>query len=121
MKRRPSLLKAKKKTVGNIGELIEIAEYSSFEVNRKKKHEIDAKHGFYKYATRFAIKTSDGTYSGYTAELLIRRAADKKLYLYDIVDIKKTGSLRDSGYNGGEIPSSANPVNDRISQETARS
>lgn len=122
LKNRPGLLKAKNKTVNNLGELIEIAKYSSFEANIKAKHSSDAKYGFYKYSTRFAIKTTDGSYMGYTAELLIRRASDKKMYLYDIMDIKKTGPLTltttNGGYHRGKKPSPVNPVNTNVPQST---
>ena len=52
--------------------------------NKKEKHAIDAKYGWYKYVTRFQI--GDAVYN---ADLLIRNDADGKKYLYDIQGIKK--------------------------------
>ena len=57
--------------------------------NTKSKHNVDAKYGFYKYTTRFGIKTKSGGVKEYQAELVIRRASDKRSYLYDITDKKK--------------------------------
>ena len=96
LKHRLKILKAKNQASQNLGEMIEIA------TNRKWEKAIhsnnkDAKYGFYRYTTRFAIPTYDSNQKVtganiYQAELLIRNASDGKKYLYDIVSIKKENS-----------------------------
>lgn len=59
----------------------------------KKKHNIDAHNGWYKFKTRFAIPKlkSDNTvaeYKIYKANLLVRHDANGKLYLYDVIDVR---------------------------------
>ena len=78
----------------NLDELIQIAQNGEWTQNRKQKHAIDAKNGWYKYQTRFAIpvKNSDGNftrYNIYNADLIIRHDVDGKKYLYDVMGIKK--------------------------------
>ncbi len=81
---------AKQKAVSGIGEMIEIATNERWEdAKHKEKHKADAKYGFYKYDTRFAVKGANGEYEMYNAELLVRHAEDGKLYLYDVQGIKK--------------------------------
>ena len=77
--------------------MIEIASNGVFEENRKDKHGRDAKNGWYRYDTRFAIpKYNDyGELAGYNifkGRMVIRHAQDNKLYLYDILRIKKETS-----------------------------
>lgn len=79
-------------------ELISIAESPEFSENSKKKHERDAKYGWYKYSIKFALpvyneNTKDVLrYNVYRATMLVRHAEDKKKYLYDIIGIKKETS-----------------------------
>ena len=73
----------------NIGEMIEIATNRKWEKNRKRKHESDAKYGFYKYDTRFAVKNKSGTYVIYDSTIVIRNDEDGKKYFYDITNIKR--------------------------------
>lgn len=81
---------AKQKAAPGIGEMIEIASNERWEAPvHKNRHFLDAKYGFYKYATRFAVIDRNGEYETYDAELVIRHDADGKLYLYDIQGIKK--------------------------------
>lgn len=77
--------------------MIEIATNSAFEENHKSKHNRDAKNGWYRYDTRFAIPIySDNDelerYNIYKARLLIRHASSGKKYLYDVMEIKKETS-----------------------------
>ena len=77
-----------------IMEMIEIAAQKVFCENRKEKHSQDAQKGWYYYHTRFALplynnKNKTEEYNVYTACLVINCASNGKLYLYDIVDIKK--------------------------------
>lgn len=62
-----------------------------------KKHEKDAKYGWYRYRTRFMLPVFDEKggvlrYNTFQAALLIRHAANEELYLYDILDVKKETS-----------------------------
>lgn len=54
-------------------------------------------YGWQRYDSRFAIPVFNENneilrYNVFHAELLIRHSEDKKLYLYDIVNIKKEAS-----------------------------
>lgn len=89
----PNIIKAKKKAVANIGEIIEIATNRRWEKTKHSKKK-DAKYGMYRYDTLFGfpVKDSKGNVvraNIYKAELVIRNASDGRKYLYDIVDIKK--------------------------------
>ena len=58
------------------------------------KHKRDAKFGWYRYDSRFALpvyseKGELERYNVFHASMLIRHASDGKMYLYDIIDIKK--------------------------------
>ena len=80
-----------------IPEMLTIAHDKEYEENRKEKHSVDAKYGWYSYTTRFALPvyTENGSierYNVFRAILLIRHAQDNKLYLYDIMKIKKETS-----------------------------
>lgn len=55
------------------------------------------KFGWYRYDSRFALPVygDDGEierYNVFHASMLIRCASDEKMYLYDIIDIKKETS-----------------------------
>ena len=68
-----------------------------FEANRKERHNRDAKFGWYRYISRFALPVFDENgeierYNVFHVSLLIRHAADEKMYLYDIMAIKKETS-----------------------------
>lgn len=76
---------------------MEIAVGKHFRENNDKRHVRDAKFGWYRYDSRFALPVygEDGEverYNVFHASMLIRHAADGKLYLYDILDIKKETS-----------------------------
>lgn len=80
-----------------IKELIQIATNKVFSENHKNKHNNKAKYGWYRYDTRFAIPkyNDDGELAGYNifkGRMVIRHAQDNKLYLYDILRIKKETS-----------------------------
>ena len=77
--------------------MIEIASNGIFEINRKGKHGRNAKNGWYRYDSRFAIPVYSDCgelekYNIFKARLLIRHAASGKKYLYDILEIKKETS-----------------------------
>ena len=89
--------KAKANAAQGIKELIEIATDKVYRKNHKKKHSEDAQNGWYYYTTRFAIplynnNEKTGEYNVYSARLVVNYASNGKMYLYDIVDIKKEAS-----------------------------
>ena len=59
---------------------------------------VDAKYGWYRFTTRFALPVYDSNtgelerFNIFRIEMLIRHAADGNLYLYDMVNIKKETS-----------------------------
>lgn len=89
--------KAKANAAQVLPEMIEIATNGEFEENRKKKHARDAKFGWYRYETRFALPVynNDGEiekYNIFRARLLIRHSANGRKYLHDVMEIKKETS-----------------------------
>ena len=88
--------KAKANVAQGIPELIEIATGKHFRKNTATKHQWNAKYGWYRYDSRFAIPVYKENeligYNVYHASLLIRHSNDGKKYLYDIIDIKKETS-----------------------------
>ena len=89
-----ALAKAKANAAQGIPEIIEIAQNRRFRENLAKKHEKDARFGWYRYDSRFALPIFDDDgevlrYNVFHVELVIRHAVDGKLYLYDVINIKK--------------------------------
>ena len=89
--------KAKANATQGIPELLMIADEKEYEANRKDKHAKDAKYGWYSYVTRFAlpvygVNDEIERYNVFRAILLVRHAEDNRLYLYDIMKIKKETS-----------------------------
>lgn len=89
--------KAKANAAQSIPELIETAMGKHFRKNQEEKHKRDAKNGWYRYDSQFAIPIYDDTvqlkrYNVFHASLLVRHSSDGKMYLYDIIDIKKETS-----------------------------
>ena len=92
-----AVAKAKANAAQAIPELIEIADSKHHRDNLKGKHKKDAAKGWYRYDSRFAlpIYADDGEverYNVFHASLIVRHAADDRMYLYDIIDIKKETS-----------------------------
>ncbi|SEA37001.1 hypothetical protein SAMN05216349_11088 [Oribacterium sp. KHPX15] len=92
-----AVAKAKANAAQVLPEMIEIATNGIFENNRKAKHGRDAKNGWYRYETRFAVPifNEDGEvvrYNIFKGRLLIRHASSGKKYLYDVLEIKKETS-----------------------------
>ena len=88
---------AKKKEGEYPGYVIEIAVSKHFRENNEEKHWRNAKYGWYRYDSRFALPVYNETgeierYNVFHASLIVRHSEDKKLYLYDILDIKKETS-----------------------------
>ena len=90
--------KAKANAAQGIPELIQMATNKFFSENTKKKHEKDAKFGWYRYDVRFAIPVYDDKsgelvrYNIFKARMLVRHSEDGKKYLYDFLAIKKETS-----------------------------
>ena len=86
--------KAKANAAQGIPELIKTATKPSFQVNKKRKHQRNAKFGWYRYEARFALPVYNKSneierYNIFNAGLLVRHASSGKKYLYDIIEIKK--------------------------------
>ena len=89
-----AIAKAKANAAQAIPEMIEIATSKTYEYNKKDKHNRQAKNGWYRYDTKFALPvySEDGNierYNIFSARLLIRHASSGNMYLYDILEIKK--------------------------------
>lgn len=89
-----ALPKVKANISQGIPELIEIATDRRWKEDFENKHKKKAENGWYRYNTRFAMPITNGKgeiieYNMYQAVLIVRYSADKKLYLYDIQNIKK--------------------------------
>lgn len=89
--------KAKANAVSGIPEMIEISAGKHFRENQESKHKRDAKNGWYRYDSRFALPVYGNDkeierYNVFHASMLIRHSNDGKMYLYDIIDIKKETS-----------------------------
>lgn len=91
---RKSIREVKMQAATNLDEMLLLAENGEWRENVKSKHAEDAKNGWYRYDTQFAVpilnakKTIDH-YTVYGGTLLIRNDADGKSYLYDLIDIEK--------------------------------
>ena len=74
--------------------LVEIGTEKRWSRDYESRHGKKAKNGWYRYNTRFASPKTDEEgviieYKTYKAVLLVRYSEDGKLYLYDIVNIRK--------------------------------
>ena len=89
--------KAKANASQGIPELLGIARGKHFRENKTAKHKRNAKYGWYRYDSRFALPVYGDNgeiekYNVFHASMLIRCANDRKMYLYDVIDIKKETS-----------------------------
>ena len=94
----------KMQAVTNLDEMLLLAENGEWRENVKDKHKKDAKNGWYRYSTRFAlpvldIKKAVDHYTVYSGTLLIRNDADGKSYLYDLLDIKKEKVISSTSFS----------------------
>ena len=94
---RGAAAKAKANAAQALPELVEIATDKHFKENMTDKHAYNAKNGWYRYNSRFGLPVYDDNgevlrYNIFHASMLIRHANDGKMYLYDILDIKKETS-----------------------------
>lgn len=85
--------KAKANAAQGVPEMLRIATNKRYEENRKEKHLKDAAYGWYRYDTRFALPIYDEKeivrYNVFHAVMLIRHDINGKMYLYDIINVKK--------------------------------
>ena len=86
--------KAKANATQGLPEMIEIATNKAHKENFKEKHKRDAKYGWYRYDSRFALPVFDEEgeikyYNVFKVIMVVRHAEDGKMYLYDIMNIKK--------------------------------
>ncbi len=89
--------KAKANAIQGLPEMIQIASEKNFTENYKEKHVKDAKYGWYRYESRFAIPVFDNSgkidyHNVFRVIMVVRHGKDEKLYLYDIINIKKETS-----------------------------
>ena len=90
--------KAKANDTQGIPMLLQCATNKRWQENFKGKHNVDAKFGWYRFTTRFALPVYNNDtgdlerFNIFRIEMLIRHAADGNLYLYDMVNIKKETS-----------------------------
>ncbi|MCR5747952.1 MAG: helix-turn-helix domain-containing protein [Lachnospiraceae bacterium] len=89
--------KAKANAITAIGELIQIADNKAESPDYDRRHGNKAKNGWYRYDTRFGIPIYSelgeiDRYNVFRARMLVRCDEKNKLYLYDIVQIKKETS-----------------------------
>ena len=92
-----AVAKAKANAAQGLPEMIEISTGRFFRENNEEKHNWNAKNGWYRYNSYFALPVYDDNenierYNVFHASLLIRHASDGKMYLYDIIDIKNETS-----------------------------
>lgn len=86
--------KAKANVANAIREIVRTASDRMFSDDYQNKHGNAAKEGWYRYTTRFGIPVYDSEgqierYNIFTAKMLVRKNADGRLYLYDLVRTKK--------------------------------
>lgn len=89
--------KAKANASQGIPKMIEIATDKNFRNNTSDKHKKNAVNGWYRYNSKFALPIYDESgeierYNVFHASMLIRHDRDGKMYLYDIIDVKKETS-----------------------------
>ena len=88
--------KAKANATQGIPEMIEIALGKYYRENKESKHWRNARYGWYRYNSRFALPVYKDDeierYNIFHASLIVRYSEDNRMYLYDIIDIKKETS-----------------------------
>jgi hypothetical protein len=89
--------KAKANAVQGICEMLEIATEKCFMENKKEKHSGMAEKGWYYYTARFAVpiynnEVKAGEYNIYSGCFVVNHAENGKLYVYDLINIKREAS-----------------------------
>ena len=91
---------AKANATQGIPMLLQCVTNRRWQENFKGKHNVDAKFGWYRFTTRFALPVYNNDtgnlerFNIFRIEMLIRHATDGNLYLYDMVNIKKKRAPR---------------------------
>ena len=119
---KPALRKIKMQAATNLDEMLLLAENGEWRENVKPKHAKDARNGWYRYDTEFAIpilnaKKAVDHYTVYGGTLLIRNDADGKSYLYDLLDVEKKKVISKTSFSAethSEV-TSPKPSTDSIS------
>ena len=101
---RKAIRDVKMQAATNLDEMLLLAENGEWHENIKEKHKVDAKNGWYRYSTQFAvpvldIKKSVDHYTVYSGTILIRNDADGNSYLYDLLDIKKEKVISSASFS----------------------
>ena len=91
--------KAKANATQGLPEMIKIATGRHFRDNNSEKHYRNAALGWYRHDSRFALPVYDQDgeierYNIFHASLLVRHDENGKMYLYDVMDIKKKQATR---------------------------
>lgn len=89
--------KAKANAALGLLKIIEAAGQRRYQENLSEKHKDNAKYGWYRYDSYFALPVLDESgrierYNQFRGELVVRISADGALYLYDMINIKKETS-----------------------------
>ena len=89
-----ALAKAKANAAQGVPELITVATHKRFRENLKEKHVFNAQFGWYRYNVKFALPVYNENqkvdrFNVFNAVLLLRYAHNGRLYLYDLLNIKK--------------------------------
>ena len=97
MERKGTNAKAKANAVQGLPELIKNSTNKEHTINYKEKHTKDAKYGWYKYNSRFALPVFDEMgnierYNIFNVIIVVRHDSNGKMYIYDIINIKKETS-----------------------------
>ena len=92
-----TVAKAKANASQGIPEMIKIAVGKHYRENNEEKHNRNAKYGWYRYDSKFALPVYNDNgiidrYNVFHASLLVRHDENGRFYLYDIIDIKKETS-----------------------------
>lgn len=98
------LRNVKMQAATNLDEMLLLADNGEWRENVKAKHAVDAKNGWYRYETQFAVPILNAQkvvdhYTVYSGTLLIRNDADGKSYLYDLVNIAKKKVISASSFS----------------------
>ena len=92
----PNEYSGSKYATQGIPEMIEIALGKYYRENKESKHWRNARYGWYRYNSRFALPVYKDDeierYNIFHASLIVRYSEDNRMYLYDIIDIKKETS-----------------------------
>ena len=92
-----TLAKAKANASQAIEEIIESADFPEYAENRKQKHKHNARYGWYRYTSRFALPVCSDAgeierYNVFCVQMIVRHDQNGKKYLYDLINIKKESS-----------------------------